>query len=189
MKKQINPTIKAHLIRGAFYLLLIVAVCAIPFALAQRNATKRPVTKVAPTATVTPTGTPSATPTCTPGGSQGPWMIVADYPTRDIESAAVTSNGTFGYSAGGLVTGNTSNGLYRYDPAANTWRPLANVTIGFYAAAIAYAANTNKIYVFGGVEVFTVLATTQIYDIATNTWSMGAPMPDPNVRFFPAAAY
>ena len=41
MKKQINPTIKAHLIRGAFYLLLLVAVCAIPFALAQRNTIKR----------------------------------------------------------------------------------------------------------------------------------------------------
>ena len=41
MKKQINPTIKAHLIRGAFYLLLLLAVCAIPFALAQRNAAKR----------------------------------------------------------------------------------------------------------------------------------------------------
>jgi hypothetical protein len=37
MKKQINPTIKAHLIRGAFYLLLLLAVWAIPFALAQRN--------------------------------------------------------------------------------------------------------------------------------------------------------
>jgi hypothetical protein len=43
MKKQINPTIKAHLIRGAFYLLLLVAVCAIPFALAQRSASKRGV--------------------------------------------------------------------------------------------------------------------------------------------------
>src|SRR5439155_11259665 len=41
MKKQINPTIKAHLIRGALYLLLLVAVCAIPFALAQRNTIKR----------------------------------------------------------------------------------------------------------------------------------------------------
>src|SRR6266700_381198 len=41
MKKQINPTIKAHLMRGAFYLLLLLAVCAIPFALAQRNTTKR----------------------------------------------------------------------------------------------------------------------------------------------------
>ncbi len=46
MKKQINPTIKAHLIRGAFYLLLLVAVCAIPFALAQsrsRETAKRSV--------------------------------------------------------------------------------------------------------------------------------------------------
>jgi hypothetical protein len=43
MKKQINPTIKAHLIRSAFYLLLLIAVCAIPFALAQRNASKRGV--------------------------------------------------------------------------------------------------------------------------------------------------
>jgi hypothetical protein len=43
MKKQINPTIKAHLIRSAFYLLLLVTVCAIPFALAQRKAAKRSV--------------------------------------------------------------------------------------------------------------------------------------------------
>src|SRR5438270_11571748 len=44
MKKHINPSLKAHLMRGACYLLLLIAVCAIPFALAQRNATKRPVT-------------------------------------------------------------------------------------------------------------------------------------------------
>jgi hypothetical protein len=37
MKKQLNPTVKAHLIRSAFYVLLLVAVCVIPFALAQRN--------------------------------------------------------------------------------------------------------------------------------------------------------
>src|ERR1041385_3145101 len=43
MKKQIKPNIKAHLLRGAFYLLLLVAVCAIPFALAQRNAGKQGV--------------------------------------------------------------------------------------------------------------------------------------------------
>ena len=40
MKKQINPTIKAHLIRSAFYVILLLAVCVIPFALAQRNTTK-----------------------------------------------------------------------------------------------------------------------------------------------------
>src|ERR1041385_8990823 len=49
MKKQINPTIKAHLIRSGCYFLLLLTVCAIPFALAQRHASKqgltRPVTK------------------------------------------------------------------------------------------------------------------------------------------------
>ena len=43
MKKQINPSIKASLNRSAFYLLLLLGVCAIPFALAQRQATKRAV--------------------------------------------------------------------------------------------------------------------------------------------------
>src|SRR5438874_1584997 len=47
MKKQINPTIKAQILRSAFYLLLLLAVCAIPFALAERNAGKQSVTKPA----------------------------------------------------------------------------------------------------------------------------------------------
>src|SRR5215216_4015108 len=37
MKTQTNPTIKAHLVRGAFYLILLVSLCAIPFALGQRQ--------------------------------------------------------------------------------------------------------------------------------------------------------
>src|SRR5881392_3418519 len=45
MKKQTNPNIKAHLIRSSFYVLLLLAVCVIPFALAQRNTTRRAVTK------------------------------------------------------------------------------------------------------------------------------------------------
>ena len=48
MKKQINPTIKAHLIRGAFYLILLVAVCAIPFALASRNTAAGKVSRMMP---------------------------------------------------------------------------------------------------------------------------------------------
>jgi hypothetical protein len=43
MKKQNNQSIKAHLIRSALYVLLLVAVCVIPFALAQRTATSRSV--------------------------------------------------------------------------------------------------------------------------------------------------
>ena len=41
MKKRINQRVKAHLIRAAFYLLFLVAVCTIPFALAQRTTAKQ----------------------------------------------------------------------------------------------------------------------------------------------------
>jgi len=37
VKQRINPAIRAHLIRGAFYLVLLLAVCTTPFALAQRG--------------------------------------------------------------------------------------------------------------------------------------------------------
>ena len=41
MQKQINPTVKAHLIRGASYLILLIGVCVTPFALGQRSATRQ----------------------------------------------------------------------------------------------------------------------------------------------------
>src|SRR5215831_7644658 len=41
MKKQINSDTKAHLLRSAFYVLLLLAVCVIPFALAQRKSNNR----------------------------------------------------------------------------------------------------------------------------------------------------
>ena len=40
MKKNTNLTIRAHLLRGAFYLLLMLTACMIPFALAQRTTAK-----------------------------------------------------------------------------------------------------------------------------------------------------
>src|SRR5436309_5015711 len=48
MKKQINPSIKAHLLRSALILLSLLVICAIPFALAQsynRGTAKPNVTK------------------------------------------------------------------------------------------------------------------------------------------------
>src|SRR5438094_848154 len=52
MKTPDNAAIKAHLIRGAFYLLLLNAVGAIPFAFAQRNAPKRSVANPASNASM-----------------------------------------------------------------------------------------------------------------------------------------
>ena len=41
MKQCINPVIRAHLVRGAFCLIMLLAVCVIPFALGQRATTKQ----------------------------------------------------------------------------------------------------------------------------------------------------
>jgi hypothetical protein len=101
MKKQINPTIKAHLIRGAVYLLLLIAVCAIPFALAQRNVGKQTVMRApfnksqllkfpysslreprrapaVPTGEGTPTPTPTASATPTATAVPGCGLLVGD---------------------------------------------------------------------------------------------------------------
>jgi len=53
MKKYVNPTIKALLLPGACYLLLLLAVCVIPFALGQRTSAKgnRPATTITVTNT------------------------------------------------------------------------------------------------------------------------------------------
>src|SRR5215469_279990 len=41
MKRQINTTIKARVIQGVFYLLLLMGIGVVPFALAQRDATSQ----------------------------------------------------------------------------------------------------------------------------------------------------
>src|SRR5262245_31827557 len=43
MKKQTAHPVQSHLLRGAFYLLLLLPICVSPFALAQRNATKQSI--------------------------------------------------------------------------------------------------------------------------------------------------
>src|SRR5581483_10434522 len=79
-------------------------------------------------------------------------------------------------------------GFYRYDPVGNAWTTLTSLPQALFDARAAYAANVNKIYVFGGFDNdLNVLNTTFIYDIGTNSWTTGAPMPD--ARYFPNVAY
>src|SRR6266536_6132654 len=79
MKKQINPTIKAQILRSAFILLSLVAICAIPFSLAQRNTTKHSVAKPAakPNLALVPTATgmQAASPAGRPVSPQLPYDV------------------------------------------------------------------------------------------------------------------
>src|SRR6266516_5424135 len=59
MKKQTESNIKAHLFRGACYLILLLAVCLIPFALAQRASIQRSAVATSHNSDSIPTAMPT----------------------------------------------------------------------------------------------------------------------------------
>ena len=130
MKKQINPSTKAYLIRGAFYLLLLIGVCAIPFTLGQQKTNKRSAAKEASYSTRATDKARVLNGGLNPALSA--WTIVANYPLV-IQSPAVASDGTYAYSGTGDVFGRyPTSGFYRYDPVGNTWTSLPSVPIAVY---------------------------------------------------------
>src|SRR6516165_1281240 len=64
VKERINCAAKAHLLRGAFYVLPLLVVSAVHFALGQQSASDR-VYRIYANRAPTPTSTPAATPTST----------------------------------------------------------------------------------------------------------------------------
>lgn len=112
-----------------------------------------------------------------PGPCPGPWIARASVPynARGIFAA---SDGTYVYAGGGFDGTNVHNDLLRFDPATNTWSSLASSPDGHLLSPAVYSPVTNKVYNFGGFgSVVPQTNTTRIYDVATNTWSTGAPMP------------
>jgi len=121
-------------------------------------------------------------------GGLGNWSYVASHPAGALESPAVASDSTYLYAAGGFVSGGSSSGFYRFDPATNVWSGLAHLPQALHNARAVYAPNVNKVFVFGGYSGG-VLNTTYIYDVASNTWTTGALMPDPLGRYYPGVVY
>jgi len=185
MKKQTNPNIKAHLIRSAFYVLLLLAVCVIPFALGQRN-----IGRHAPTLKTSRAGSKAVRPQPPQGTCPFPWSFVASMPL-DFYGAGGASDGTSFYAAGGYTfeTFDSLDTLYRYDPVGDSWTQLTSMPQKAIMPTAVYYPPTNKIYVFGGEDGNTGdnFDITRIYDIATDTWTTGTPMP--GVISFAAGGY
>jgi hypothetical protein len=127
---------------------------------------------------------PPPTPTPTPCPLQ-PWTPAANYPLPEISENAMGANGFFAYSAGGYTSSAETNAFYRYEVATDSWAALTPLPVALARARGVYAFQPNQggFFVFGGINQSTVLDTTYFYDVATNTWSTGAPMPAP--RYLP----
>ncbi len=106
------------------------------------------------------------------------WTPIASLPApRGWFSAA--SDGTYIYLLGGVDENfNTTATLWRYDPVSNSYNTsLPSYTIPTYFHASAYL--NGKIYRIAGAAIGTDFHV-EVYDIATNTWSMAANYPFAN---------
>src|SRR5882724_2918560 len=113
-EKYINLTIKAHFIRGAFYLLLLLAVCVIP-AVMPLASDQRQIDAPLPKPEE-PTGG-----VCVPPA----WRAGADMPSTGVRMVGVyfQANGKF-YAVGGRSmdgVGNDFTHPFEYNPSSNTW--------------------------------------------------------------------
>jgi len=173
MKKQLNPSIKAHLLRGAFYLLLLMlmAVCVIPFALAQRQ-TDAPSLQEDPTGII-----------CTPGS----WEAGADLPSPGVRMVGVFFPNARFYGMGGRsseVAGSDFVHPFEYDPFANAWTTKAATypdnEVNNMACGILTDSGTPYIYCVGGSAAGNTTATDRVfrYDPVTDAiTTVAAPWP------------
>lgn len=104
------------------------------------------------------------------------WTPIAPLPAA-LEFPTAVTDGTFIYILGGALvgTGTPQTTVYKYDTVANAYTLLAPFTTGTWNQAAAYLSG--KIYKFAGTGATASTNVLEIYDVAGNTWSVGAPYP------------
>ena len=106
------------------------------------------------------------------------WTPIAPLPSARSQAGAV-SDGTYIYILGGSDQNyNPTSTIWRYDPSANTYNTgLPSYTIPTYGQAAAYL--NGKIYRIAGAATGSDYHV-EVYNIASNSWSMAANYPFAN---------
>ena len=177
MKKQHNPTIKAHLIRSASYVLLLLGICLISFALAQRNTSDRTAPGALagthkPAPNIPASGQSQPVAPAAPSQAASTWMVAAPYPTTIVRYGFAQSATHF-YVFGGVASGTRVNAVNRMDIATGMWQPRAPMPFTSEAPTCALMEATGIVYCTEG-DTGTGFAS---YNIATDTWTPLASIP------------
>ncbi|MBC6989261.1 malectin domain-containing carbohydrate-binding protein [Hymenobacter sp. BT491] len=117
----------------------------------------------------------------TPGWAQtGNWVTVAPSGTPTwVGFSVMINNKMYVFSGFDSPSVTTTAKCQVYDPATNTWSYIADMPFPVTHAGI--AVDGTKVYVAGGFLSGQSGGPNsdklQIYDVATNTWSQGTPLP------------
>jgi len=177
MKKQIRPAVKAYLLRGAFYLVLLLGVSAIPFVLAQRNVTNRDTAK--------PTSSRPAVPQLT-SGRLGAHIMLAPPLSRAPQTALYDQYNNAGEDVTVSATFTdfpTSNADLADDfvvPAGQTWNVQSIDADGVYFNGSGPAIDWNVFFYadnagFPGAQVYST--THQPVQQNGSTFTVNLPTP------------
>src|SRR5437868_8030167 len=173
MKKQVNPNVNAHIIRGAFYVALLSALCLIGLAFGQRQPDVA-FQNQNPTGFVC-MGCPSS------GWHQGPNM-----PTTAVRTVGVYFNGNF-YVVGGRSMDGIGNDFmhpFEFNRGTNSWS-IKSATypdnqVSNMACGVLSDSGTSYIYCVGGSAGGQTTATDRVfrYNLITDTIdAIAAPWP------------
>jgi N-acetylneuraminic acid mutarotase len=107
--------------------------------------------------------------------AQDQWTRLTDMPSARSMLAGAAFGGKI-YAFGGFDGANPTGDVDAYDPGSDSWTPLASMPTPRFASGAGVVNNT--IHIFGGAAVpaggATIsheVATDEVYDPATNTWS------------------
>ena len=123
------------------------------------------------------------------------WRTGPSYPGMGAGSFSGGLLGSELYVCGGLYYWHEADGdqprflprynflpddCHRYSPSQNRWLRVPNMLVPVHHAGS--GSNGNKLYIFGGRTTDTdaagpAVATVQVYDPATLSWTLGTPMP------------
>jgi Beta-propeller repeat len=162
MKSQTAPTAMAPLVRGAFYLLLLLTLCMISFALPERNSSTRVKTQM---------HRPDRNPHPTSGGVNEAWVARYNGPENGYDAGvAIVSDGSGNVYVTGESDSVESGADYltiKYNSSGGEeWVALYDGGFGDAATAIAIDSSGN-VYVTGQ----SWSAKTSEYDYATVKYS------------------